>query len=351
MKPIFIDAEKQAFFEKNGYLKIPALDQEQVNQLLELHKSSGLRDDAGHGFYVGMDHSNKELVGNMMDKIIEVALPSVQEHMHEAQVFTASYVVKDPNPKGVVPPHQDWSFVEDENEHCSITCWIPLQDVNMDNGCIGVIEGSNRFFKHVRPSPSPQVPSPLSKHMFSLFPYLKLVEMKAGEALLFDNRTIHASPPNITDQPRIAVGMAFTQKEAKIRHYYMKPGTKDKMLKYEIDPPFFKKYDNGTLSRMYDKGEYIEDYQPVAEMDFIYEEVDTEEMNRRIVAAGNVMNAPLILRMTELFKDEMNPKVPEENEPEKSEPELTAFQRSFIYRLRPSNLISAFKWYILNKRA
>ena len=121
-----------------------------------------------------------------------------------------------------MPPHQDWSFVEDEKKYCSVTCWIPLQDVNMENGCIGVIKGSNRFFSNVRPSPSPQVETPLKNHMYTIFPYLELQEMKAGEALIFDNRTFHASPPNTTDSARVAVGLGFTQSEAEIRHYYLK---------------------------------------------------------------------------------------------------------------------------------
>ncbi|MEZ5002406.1 MAG: phytanoyl-CoA dioxygenase family protein [Chitinophagales bacterium] len=351
MKPMFKDVERQTLFEQQGYLKTPVLDQIQVDQLLDLYRTLEWKDTGGNGFYDAMNHSNKEMVGNVMERIIEIAMPSIQQYMHELQVFRAGFVVKEPNPKGVVTPHQNWSSVEDEKEHCSLTCWIPLQDVNMDNGCLGVIEGSHRFFNHVRPSPSPQVPSPLSKHMFSIFPYLKLMEMRAGEALLFDDRTIHASPPNITDQPRIGIELAFTQKEAQISHYYMKPGTKNRILQYEIDSTFFKKYDNSTLSGMYDKGELINDYQLVAEMDYKFEEVDTEEMNRRIMEAGNEMNTSLVLRMTELFKDEMEHKPKGESQSQKREPELTAFQQSFVYRLRPSNLISAFKWYILHKRA
>ena len=351
MKPIFKDPKKQTFFENKGYIKIPALNQEQVEKLRILHKDLGIKDEAGHGFYVGMDNENKDLVEKMMDRIIEVALPAVQQHMYDAQVFTASFVVKDPNPKGVVPPHQDWSFVKDEKKHCSITCWIPLVDVSMDNGCIGVIEGSNKFFSQVRPSPSPQTPSPLSKHMFSLFPYLKLVEMKAGEALLFDNRTIHASPPNVTNVPRLAVGLAFTQKEAEITHYYLKPGTKDTMLKYNIDAPFFKKYDNSRLSKMYDEGLYIEDYEVVEELKFVYEDLDTEEMKKRIMGAGNVVNEKLMTRMMDLFSDQMTPNENKSDSASEEVKELTAFQKSFLYRLRPSNLISGFKYYVLNQRA
>ncbi|HNO48886.1 MAG TPA: phytanoyl-CoA dioxygenase family protein, partial [Chitinophagales bacterium] len=212
-------------------------------------------------------------------------------------------------PKGVVPPHQDWSFVEDENRHCSVTCWIALVDTDMENGCLGVIKGSNKFFNSVRPSPSPQVPSPLAKHMFSMFPYFQLLPMKAGEALIFDNRTFHASPPNITNNARLAIGLSFTQKNAELRHYYLKPGTKDRLLKYKVDPIFFMKYDNGTLSKMYDAGKLIEGYELMEEIPYKWQDLSKKEMKDMILSAGNQHNKELTQHMTKLFGNYMKENV------------------------------------------
>ena len=301
MEPLFKDPELQASFEKNGFVKIPALGQTEIDQLLKLHQELNLKDEKGYGFHVGMDNADKTLVASMVNRIKEVAMPKVEGALTGAQVFTASFVIKEPNSQGVVPPHQDWSFVEDEKKHCSVTCWIPLQDVNMENGCLGVIKGSNRFFTNVRPSPSPQVETPLKNHMYTIFPYLELQEMKAGEALIFNNRTFHASPPNTTEAPRIAVGLGFTQANAEIRHYYLKPGTEDTLLKYKIDPEFFLKYDNMGLSKMYDEGKNIEGYELVEEIPYEWENLSDDEMRSLIESAGNTFNAPLVQTMTKLF--------------------------------------------------
>lgn len=305
MQPLFSDVNNQQFFEQNGFMKFPALDQDEVKVLTDYLYSSGIKKVTDFGFYVGMDHENKELVKQMMQKIESVAMPKVAPYLKDYQIITASYVIKDPNPIGVVPPHQDWTFVEDEIKHCSVTCWIALTDTNMQNGCLGVIKGSHKFFNSVRPSPSPQVPSPLAKHMFSLFPYFELLPMKAGEALIFDNRTFHSSPPNITTEPRLAVGLSFTQKEAQLRHYYLKPGTKNTILKYKIDPSFFMKYDNGTLSKMYDAGKKIEEYELMEEVKFVWEDLSKEELKRRVIDAGNVYNSELTNHMMKLFGDQM----------------------------------------------
>jgi hypothetical protein len=254
----------------------------------------------------------------MVTKITDVVLPKVQEYLHETQLFTASFVVKEPNPQGVVPPHQDWSFVENEIDHCSVTCWIPLQDVTMDNGCMGVIKGSNHFFESHRPSPSPQVETPLKKHMFTIFPFLELIEMKAGEALIFNNKTIHASPPNITNETRLAVGLGFTQKEAEIRHYFLKPGTNDTLLKYKITPDFFLKHDNSQLSELYNKGLAIDGIGAPEEMPYVFEDLDAETFTKMIQDSGNSYNAVLVNRMAQLFNYDPSGNKKEEVEEEES---------------------------------
>lgn len=318
MVPLFKNKEQQDFFEKNGYLVLPALNQEEISQLKALYGELGIKDEKGYGFHVAMDNADKELVQKMVARIKECALPKVQEYLYDTQLITASFVVKEPNPQGVVPPHQDWSFVENEEDHCSVTCWIPLQDVTMDNGCMGVIKGSNHFFESHRPSPSPQVETPLKKHMFTIFPFLDLIEMKAGEALIFNNKTIHASPPNITNETRLAVGLGFTQKEAEIRHYYLKPGTNDTLLKYKITPDFFLNYDNSQLASLYNEGKTIEGYGEPEELPYVFEDLEAEVLTKMIQESGNTYNAVLVNRMATLFNYNPNGTKMEEEPNEES---------------------------------
>jgi ectoine hydroxylase-related dioxygenase (phytanoyl-CoA dioxygenase family) len=305
MQALFKNPEHQDFFQKNGYIKFDVLQNNEIEELKNFLFNSGIKKETDYGFYVGMDHENKALVKEMMQKVESIAMPKIAPYLVDYKLITASYVIKDPNPKGVVPPHQDWTFVEDETQHCSVTCWISLVDTNMENGCMGVIKGSNNYFNSVRPSPSPQVPSPLAKHMFSLFPYFDLIPMKAGEALIFDNRTFHASPPNITNFPRLAVGLSFTQATAELRHYYLKPGTKNRLLKYKIDTDFFTKYDNGSLSKMYDEGKLIEDYEMMEEIPFVWDDLSKAEMKNRVLSTGNVYNQVLTQHMMKLFGNQM----------------------------------------------
>jgi ectoine hydroxylase-related dioxygenase (phytanoyl-CoA dioxygenase family) len=307
MKPLFKNPEHQSFFEKNGFVKFPMLDETAVTELRDFFHSQGLRDHSGYGFNMSMEDDDKEKVARIRKKIFDVALPQALPHFADAKVIAGSFVVKEKNPQGVVPPHQDWSFVEKEGENCSVTCWIPLVPTNMKNGFMGVIKGSHLMLDNKRPSPSPQVPTPLMNHLFSIFPYLEMYEMQPGEALIFDHRTFHASTPNITDDPRIAIGLGFTQADSEICHYNLKlNGKKDTLLKYRVDDEFLLKYDNSKLSRMYDAGETIQGYEVVEELPYVCPDLSTDELLKQIKDAGNVFNVELAEHMAKLFNYNMD---------------------------------------------
>ena len=307
MKALFKDQETESFFQKNGYVKLKGIDENSVKELKDYYESLKIKDELGYGFHISMDQKDKTLVQESMKKIFDTVLPQVEHLFENAQAHTCSFVVKEFHNQGIVPAHQDWTFVENEQEHCSISFWIPLIDVNVDNGALGVIKGSHHFSDYLRPSPSPEVINPLGDAMFSLFPYFDIIDMKAGEVLAFNNKTFHASPPNTTQETRLAVGIGFTQAESKLRHYYLKPnGKEDTVIEYEIDKDFFYKYDNTSISKLYNEGKEIEGYKKLREIPYTFPKYDTDELLERIKANGNVINTVLIEKLAKLFNYNMD---------------------------------------------
>lgn len=303
MKTLFKNKEHQDFFEEQGYIVLPVLNNEEVKDLKNYYESLGIVDEKKTGFHVSMDIANKELCREIRSKIWSVSLPKLDSFLSDYKPFVASFTAKEPNKKGIVPPHQDWSFVDNEEDgFCSITCWIALVDTTLDNGALGVVKGSHSILLNNRSSPSPQTPVPLSDHLFSLFPYVNLIEMKAGEMLMFDNRTFHASPPNITNETRLAVGIGITQSDAQLVHYYLKPDqSKSILLKYNVDEEFYLKYDNSTLSKLYDEGKLIEGYGEPKELIYHYEKFNQEEMINLVKAKVNEPDLVLANRLQTLF--------------------------------------------------
>lgn len=358
MIPIFKDYERQQFFEREGYVVFPLLNKEEVESLKSFYESLSLTDQSGFGFHVSMDSSNKEMCRTIRDKIWRVALPRLAEHLQDFKPFVASFVVKEVNPKGVVPAHQDWSFVDKEEDgYTSITCWIALVDTNLDNGGMGVIRGSHKFMQNHRPSPSPQCPVPLAEHMFSIFPYLHTIDMKAGEVLMFDNRTFHASPPNTSNSVRLAAGVGVTQKDAQLIHYYMKPDSEFKtMLRYSVDEDFFLKYDNATLSKMFDNKQLIDGYGEPTEVPYGFTKYSADEMVEIIKLAGNHYNKPMTEKLAKLFgydnktENHENERLATElaKEPSVQQEEWKwVDNRSFFQKYTPNNIAREIKKRLL----
>ena len=352
MIPIFRDEERQHFFEKEGYAVFPLLNEAEVEDLKQFYASLGIKDERGFGFHVSMDRDDKEMCRRVREKIWSVVLPRLDEHLKDFKPFVASFVVKDPNPKGVVPAHQDWTFTDGEEEgYASITCWVALVETSIDNGGMGVIRGSHTLMQNARPSPSPQTPVPLSNHMFSIFPYLHTLDMKPGEVLMFDNRTFHASPPNTTDAVRLAAGVGVTQKDARLVHYYLKPdGKKNTLLKYAVDEDFFLKYDNAELARRYDRGELIDGYGLLGEQPYTFPDFTSDELVALIKEQGNTFNVPMCEKLSQLFGYNMDgspqepaPQPVAEPAPEPAPADAWTDDRSFFQKYTPLNIVREIK--------
>ncbi len=354
MIPIFKDEKHQNYFEKEGYLVLPLLDKNEVDELKAFYTSLNLADNNSFGFHVSMDGLEKEQNIKVREKLWGMVLPKLDQYLENYKPFVASYVVKESNPKGVVPAHQDWSFVDREDlGYSSMTCWTTLVDTFLDKGCMGVIKGSHKLMQNHRPSPSPQTPVPLSDHMFSIFPYLTTLDMKAGEVLFFDNRTFHASPPNTTDSVRLAAGVGVTQKDAQLIHYTLKPdGTQKTLQKFEVTEDFFIDYNNSKLAKMYDAGESIQGYKLVGEVAYEFEQYSSEELVALIKEGGNEFNVPMCEKLSTLFGYDLSGK---KQEAQKEEVVVEALRESEAPKLpfykvyTPLNIVKEIKFRITGK--
>lgn len=302
MRNIFKDPQKQAEFDEQGYTVIPFLDAPSIQRLSAFYGTLNNDHIPAYGFHYSLDNADGQFVKRVADAVRENVAASVDEHFDRCKVIVASFVVKEPNPKSIVPAHQDWTFV-DETEFDSVSVWVPLVDVRMANGAMGVLRGSHKFFSHIRPSPAPQFRPPFGDHMFSIFPYLQIVPMKAGEAIVFNNKTIHASPPNTGPTPRVAAGFVITQAEADLYHHYLLPGTASapRIETYAIDETFFYTYNNTKLSALHDQGKKPEGFKSVSVSDLGVEPIGADELVDMIKKAGNTMNLPLIETLAKLF--------------------------------------------------
>jgi hypothetical protein len=308
MKTLFKDPAHQAFFEEHGWIKVPLLDASQVAQLLAYYQNLPKDEQPMPSFHLTLDRQSRTLRAEVAAKITEVLGNKADAIFVDHQVFIASYVVKEQDPLGFVPPHLDWTFV-DEKEFNSLAVWTTLVPTNLDNGCMAVLSGSHHYFDYVRPSPSQSshIKPPVIPHAYTLFSHMQLVPMAAGEALIFDNRTIHASLPNNTPQSRVAVALGVTHKDAKLLHHYLLPNQSPETIEsYAVKPDFFVQYNDRTLVEVHRAGQRPEGGQRIGSLVQRYPEFTTEEILAKVQThPDNKLNAEVVRRLAPL-RDRMS---------------------------------------------
>lgn len=347
---IFKNDELQQQFDQNGFVKLSMLEKEEVDNLLNYYTNQEFDNKIEAGFHISLDNQNEDLVKEVGTKIKEVLAPKTTDLLDDCQIFTASYVIKEPGLQNIVPPHQDWTFV-DESKFCSATVWTALVDVTEQNGALGVIPGSHKVFNHKRSSPSPQSKSPLADHVFTLFPFVEVIEMKAGESLIFDNRLIHASPPNLSDQARIAVGIGITQKEAQLKHFYQNP-TSGKLEEYDVDQSFYTWFNNKRLSDLFDDGKSPEGLKKAREIERVVPDLSKEEMEAKVRDLEGVeYNRPFMERLAKLFnysldgeKQESDKERQESGTGSDQEPAAWKDERTFFEKYSFGNIMREVSW-------
>ncbi len=286
MKPLFANPEDQAFFEENGYLRTKFLNDDDVKDLVDYYSQLDNNHVGEYGFHVSMDNRDYDFVKGVIDKLEAVVFSKAKSIFAPCQMFTASYVVKEPRMNSFVPPHQDWSFTDDK-EFNSVTVWTALMDTDINNGAMAVLPGSHKWFTGPRASPSPGYITPFQAYGMDLFPYMKLIPMKAGETLIFENKTLHASPPNNSNAPRIGVGIGVSQAEAPLLHYYVIPGSEPQVLQsYHVDREFFFKYNNRKLLELQKENRFPEGYEKGDRVVNNPKVLSKEELEQKAIAAG-----------------------------------------------------------------
>ena len=125
--------------------------------------------------------------------------------------FVADHALRKPPHTGAETPwHQDDAFRPGDWEYREVSIWLPLQPVDLHNGCMAFIPGSGKW--EVLPH------RPLSGdarihalECYSGFDPSRAVAcpLPAGGCTVHTNRTLHWAGPNCSDAPRLAYVLVF----------------------------------------------------------------------------------------------------------------------------------------------
>lgn len=232
---VFRDEKMQREFDENGFVKFRMFSAEQVKRLHDFYLSTQHEHETiidKRKFHATNDTDNATLIADADKFIKQVMLEEVDRHFFQYKTIAASYLVKQPDDKSELGPHQDLRFV-DEEKFYSFNIWVATEPTNKTNGCLRFLRGSHRLHPTVRPLPS----YPWKyESVFSIIPYYFTdVTTEVGEVVILNHACIHASYPNLSGQTRIAAILAMIPKGASISHYFLPDGNPvNKVEKYAM---------------------------------------------------------------------------------------------------------------------
>ncbi len=252
MRPVLRDAALNEKFQKDGYVRVPFISPEEVEELKRiffetLPQSGGQLGSGEEG--VAENHlvtydftfidKNPEYKRMVFDIITKYFKPHMEKLLADYKPIIANYIRKQPA-TGEVPLHQNWAFA-DERKCCTVSIWCPLVESTVENGTLQVVPGSHKRFGEVR---GPMVPWELENIKHEIIDkYLVPLETKAGDCVILDDSIVHYSAINKTEGIRLAIQLICIPSEMVSWHYYMNPEDKEPTIRIlEADVDFYMQF-------------------------------------------------------------------------------------------------------------
>lgn len=231
VQKILIDNVLDQKLLQEGYVIVPFLDESTVKELKDFYFEHHPQEI--EGMYATAHVSDISFRIKMNDYIRSKFEKSIENYFQNCTPLGGSYIVKGKGEKGTINPHQDWNIV-DETLFRSFNIWVPLVDLHENNGAIRIESGSHLWEENYR---SANISFAFSEKEQALWECMKRLDMKAGEALIYDHRLIHASGNNLTEELRMACVFGIIPEGAQM-YYYHKNEENDVEV-YESNPEFF----------------------------------------------------------------------------------------------------------------
>lgn len=223
----------------DGFEKISFIPQQVIDELKALFDKEHQFEVEKGGMFYSLYSRDKAYRKRVHEQIHFILKPYLEKHFVNYRNVINSFVVKLPGEKSEFYLHQDTTAL-DEFQYSPLSIWIPLQEINEQNGALTLIEKTHWFFSPFRGVSFAFPFKNISQHIKK---YLQPIFMKAGEALFFDNRLIHNSMENKSNQARIAIVCGIFPAEAEFRTCYKDPELENSPIEiYEHDRNYLIEY-------------------------------------------------------------------------------------------------------------
>lgn len=223
MRRMLKDVAAHARLEARGWASLPPLTQAETAALFALAtERESFCKRHSRSADVGFD----ELWGNAEEsyrdavqrQIAALVTPAFERWFEGYRAVIYNFFIKRRrSPRSAVRYHYDFAVVDERQGDAAMQLWIPLVDTTADNGTLIVREGSHRSVTAIRPH---DYRHPASGDSLTELPRDAVCPAtRAGEGVVFTNRTLHGSAPNLSALDRPALGAILVPEGLSVIHW------------------------------------------------------------------------------------------------------------------------------------
>lgn len=234
---LFRDASLEEEFRREGFVILPGLSAEQLEQVRAAVRR--IQTDLDSAFYATLWSSDAAYRRAVNDALKAVFDAVIDEILVDYRFCFGGFAVKAASADSALAIHQDWSIV-DEPQFQAVNLWCSLVDADAANGCLYLVPRSHRLADLPRPNSAPgEFVSPFD----TVLPILQErfgcdVPVAAGRIVALNPAVLHGSGVNRSDRERVAVGVMAVPRESEPRHYFRTSATEIDV--YKVDDDFYR---------------------------------------------------------------------------------------------------------------
>lgn len=235
---IFNNPHLQNSFDSKGYAVLDLLAPEPVELLKNVYaKYTDLHRNTSFVSTNLLDE--KKVRFEIADEIKRIIQKPLDSFFINTKFWAPAFMIKPPGEETEFKLHQDWTFV-DEEHYYSGNVWVPLSDTDVSNGTICVIPKSHyQFIKTLRAHTIHEI----FRNREAVIKDLCVpVNLKAGQAIVFQHSVVHYSPPNSSKSNRVAFSCGFNSAGATLMTYHKTAD--DTVEVYAVPDNFVFDYEN-----------------------------------------------------------------------------------------------------------
>ncbi len=234
LKATFKNEIYEKTISENGFVAVRNfLSPEKTSTLLALYKQHHAIAESDAGMWNSMYNLSKDIAPQISQSILATITPELNDLFESYAAPVASFMSKNPNELGICDLHRDFSIL-DESKFEYRNVWIPLVDITLQNGALYALAGSHKIFNYPLPMfckwPYSHLQDKLDKH-------IDVFTVKAGDMVVYSDRTLHGSYLNKSQTSRPVIHLGALHPEYELAYYYLGP---DNVVKiFEVPYSFF----------------------------------------------------------------------------------------------------------------